>query len=139
MTKLGEDSPGVDGRGIRPPRAYAIEERTEPGGAVVLALDGEFDLAAAPAMRERFESLRGAGARAVVVDLSRVEFIDSSMLRELLLADAALRESGGQLALAAVRPPVHRLLELTRTTELLGLEPTVEQALARVRRPAARP
>jgi anti-sigma B factor antagonist len=138
MTKLGHDSSGVDALGIRPPRAYAIDERPGLGDAVVLRLEGEFDLAAAPQVRERFEAVRDAGGRAVVVDLSDVEFVDSSMLRELLLADAALRESGGGLALAAVRPPVLRLLELTRTVDMLVVEPTVEDALARLRRPGGR-
>jgi anti-sigma B factor antagonist len=132
MTQLGGDRLDVDGRGIRPPRAYGIDERPAPGGAVVLALEGELDLAAAPAVRERFEAVRDGGARAVVVDLDGVEFLDSSMLRELLLADAALRQTGGGLVLAAARRPVIRLLELTRTTELLAVAPTVEEALERV-------
>ena len=134
MTQLGSDRIGVDGGGLLPPRAYGIEERPAPGGAVVLALEGELDLAAAPAVRERFEAVRDGGARGVVIDLGDVEFIDSSMLRELLLAEAALRQAGGRLVLAAARAPVIRLLELTRTTELLAVAPTVAEALEHVAR-----
>jgi anti-sigma B factor antagonist len=125
------EQPSVDARGIRPPSVYAIEVQGTPDGVVLLALEGEFDLAAAPAIRERLDAARAAGARGVVLDMSEATFVDSSALRELLRAEAALHADGVPLVLAAVRPPVARLLELTQTTGLLTAAPTVEAALQR--------
>jgi anti-anti-sigma factor len=121
----------VDAHGIRPPSVYAIETRTTPDGVVVLALEGEFDLAAAPAMRERLTAARAAGARGVVLDMTEVTFVDSSVLRELLRAEAQMQSEGVPLVIAALRPPVARLLELTHTAGLLKVAPTVAEALQR--------
>jgi anti-anti-sigma factor len=121
----------VDAHGIRPPSVYAIETRTTPDGVVVLALEGEFDLAAAPATRERLTAARAAGARGVVLDMTEVTFVDSSVLRELLRAEAQMQSEGVSLVIAALRPPVARLLELTHTAGLLKVAPTVAEALQR--------
>jgi anti-anti-sigma regulatory factor len=53
------------------------------------------------------------------------------VLRELLRAEAQMRSEGVPLVIAAVRPPVARLLELTHTTGLLTVAPTVPEALRR--------
>jgi anti-anti-sigma factor len=133
MAEIGEgDRARVDGRGIRPARAYSISERPAPAGVVALVLHGEFDLAAAPLARERFEQAGARGPRGVVLDMAEVTFADSSALRELLRADTALRRDGALLVIAAVSPPVARLLELTRAGDLLELAGTVEQALTQL-------
>jgi anti-anti-sigma factor len=121
----------VDAHGIRPPSVYAIEARTTPEGVVVLALEGEFDLAAAPSLRERLTEAITAGARGVVLDMTEVTFVDSSVLRELLRAEAEMRSDGVPLVVAALRPAVARLLELTHTAGLLTVAPTVAEALQR--------
>jgi anti-anti-sigma factor len=131
MGEPGGEQSSVDARGIRPPSVYAIESHHTPEGVVVLVLDGEFDLAATPTLREQLDAARAAAPRGVVFDMSAVTFLDSSALRELLRADAGLRAVGVTLVLAAVRPAVARLLELTRTTGLLTAVPTVEEALQR--------
>jgi anti-sigma B factor antagonist len=139
MGDPGSEQSSVDARGIRPPSVYAIAAHDTPEGVVVLTLDGEFDLAAAPAIRERLDAARAAQTRGVVLDMSDVTFLDSSALRELLRADAALRAEGAPLVLAGVRPAVARLLELTRTTGLLIAAPTVEESLQRLKQLAERP
>ena len=132
---MGNSSSGqsrVDAHGIRPPRAYAIETQPAAGGVVVVRLGGELDVAAAPAVREELEAARAGGARGVVLDMGEVGFVDSSALRELLRAGAACAADGVPLVLASLQTAVARLLELTRTTDLLALEPTVDRALERV-------
>ena len=67
----------------------------------------------------------------MVLDVEAVVFMDSSMLKELLHTRGQLTPRGGVIVLAAVQEPVRRLLDLTRTRELLALVPTREEALAR--------
>jgi anti-sigma B factor antagonist len=131
MGDPGIEQPSADTRGVRAPSVYAIDARTTPEGVVVLTLEGEFDLAAAPAIRERLAAARGAGARAIVLDMAEVTFVDSSVLRELLRAESAQDGDSVPLLLAALRAPVARLLELTQTTGLLTVVPTVDEALRR--------
>jgi anti-sigma B factor antagonist len=134
MRDPGTEHSTVDEHGIRPPSVFAIEAREPVGEIAVLALSGELDLAAAPALRERLAEARATGARGLVLDMAEVTFLDSSALREILSADAALRTDGVPLVLATVQPAVERLLELTRTTGMLAVAPTLEAALQRAAR-----
>jgi anti-sigma B factor antagonist len=122
----------VDAHGIRPPDAYSIAERAAPHGVVVLELSGELDAAAASVLRRRFEDALERGPAGVVADMAEVTFADSSALRELLRADAAMRAAGSRFLPAALPPVVERLLELTRARELLDVAPSVDAALKRL-------
>jgi anti-sigma B factor antagonist len=106
----------IDARGIRPPAAYSIAEGEGVPGVSVIALYGELDLAAAPVLRTRVDE--AATGRGLVIDLTETTFIDSAVLKELLRARAELAVNDVRLVLAGVPPPVRRLLDLTRTSEL---------------------
>jgi anti-anti-sigma factor len=64
-----------------------------------------------------------------VIDMAETTFVDSSMLKELLRANTAAADAGGRMVLTAIAPPVQRLLELTRASELLAVAPTRDAAL----------
>ena len=85
-------------------------------------------MAATSAVRARVDD--AAGRRGLVLDLAGATFIDSSMLRELLRAGAELGRYETRLVLAAVPPPVRRVLDLTRTAELFTLADDRDAALA---------
>jgi anti-anti-sigma factor len=121
----------VDAHGIRPPDAYAIAEAEAPDGVVILELSGELDVAAASNLRRRFEMALERRPELVVADLAQVTFADSSALRELLHADAAMRAAGTRFVAAALPAVVERLLDVTRARELLTVAPSVEAALRR--------
>lgn len=132
MPEMGESDKARTDAAFARANVYVISERAAPAGVVLLVLRGELDLAAAPATRERLERARARRPRGVVLDLAEVTFADSSALRELLRANAALGADGALLVLAATPPIVERLLTLTRAHELLELAPTVEHALDRL-------
>ena len=96
----------------------------------VLALHGELDLAAAPQLRASVDDV--AAGRALVIDFSEATFIDSAVLKELLRARAELSARDVRLVLAGVPPPVRRLLDLTRTSELFEDAPDAETAIKRL-------
>ena len=64
---------------------FWIDERAEDDGRVQLGLVGELDIASASALNERLRALAQRGDP-VVLDLARLQFIDSSGLRELIRA-----------------------------------------------------
>jgi anti-sigma B factor antagonist len=137
MGETGERGDARSGaRALRPPSVYGIEERRAPAGVVLLALTGEFDVAAAPAARARFEEAQARRPRGVVLDMAEVTFTDSSALRELLAAHAALQAERARLIIAAPPPMLERVLEVTRARDLLEIVPTVETALRRLAAPA---
>jgi anti-sigma B factor antagonist len=122
------EAASIDDRGLRPPAAYAIRDAATDAAAV-LVLEGELDLAATPLLRARVDELESP---AVVLDLRRATFIDSAVLKELLRARAELAAREIRLVLAGVPPPIRRLLDLTRTSDLFEEAPDVESALMRL-------
>ena len=119
----------IDSRGIRPPAAYSIAEGRSGDRVTVLALRGELDIAAAPQLRTSVDEV---AAGALVIDFSEATFIDSAVLKELLRARAELSAREVRLLLAGVPPPVRRLLDLTRTSELFEDAPDAETAIKRL-------
>lgn len=122
------DEPAIiDTRGIKPPAAYTLEDRTAGAGVAVVVLGGELDLAAAPLLRARVDA--ATAGRALIIDLTETTFIDSAVLKELLRARAELAAHDVRLVLAGVAPPVRRLLDLTRTFELFEHAPDADAAV----------
>jgi anti-sigma B factor antagonist len=119
-----------DEPGVRAAAPYRIDEGDSSDRVRVLVLWGELDLAAAPRLRARIDET--ASGRALVLDLSQATFIDSAVLKELLRARAELGERDIRLVLAGVAPPVRRLLDLTRTSELFEDAADVEEAVRRL-------
>jgi anti-sigma B factor antagonist len=91
-------------------------------GSVRVSLQGELDLSCARQMEDHFVAIDEQAPARVVVDLGGLEFIDSSGLRMLLLADARAREHGYELVLLAGREPVQRVFEMTGALDILRFE-----------------
>jgi anti-anti-sigma factor len=117
----------IDGVRVEPAGVFTVADVTGPGGVGIVVLAGELDMAATSAVRARVDA--AAGTRGLVIDLAEVTFIDSSMLKELLRAGTELGRYETRLVLASVPPPVQRLFDLTRTTELFSIEPDRDAAL----------
>ena len=109
---------------------YLIAEGESTERVRVLVLSGELDLAAAPRLRAQIDAT--PAGQALVLDLSRATFIDSAVLKELLRARAELSQRDVRLVLAGVAPPVRRLLDLTRTSELFEDAEDVDEAVKRL-------
>jgi anti-anti-sigma factor len=95
---------------------FGMQDSFEADGALRLALWGELDLAVAERLRERLEQLMREGYR-VRLDLSRLEFIDSSGVHVVIAELTDARREGGGLEIA---PQVSD--RVRRTIELLKLE-----------------
>ncbi len=103
-----------------PPFAVVRDQR---GGATVLALRGELDLHSAGVLLAATTDI-ATGAR-LVLDLSRLAFVDSAGLRALMNLDLRARAEGFELALAAPGPAVLRVLRLTGFDKRLPIEDAV--------------
>lgn len=78
----------------------------------MLSVRGEVDMATAP-MLDRLISSLDDGASQVVVDMSRVSFIDSTGAMALLEIRRQLSQAGRKLLIANPSPFVDRVLRLT--------------------------
>jgi anti-anti-sigma factor len=89
-------------------------------GDALIALSGELDLSGAPALDQEIAALsRRPEVQRVILDLRGLEFLDSSGLRVVALAERLLSASGRSLVLVRGREPVQRVFEITRLVERL--------------------
>lgn len=105
------------------------------GKAVVLAPTGRIDMATSDQFRDRVLALVDTctkARQAVVLDFSAVDYISSAGLRVLMLAAKQARASGGNVVLAALRPVVLEIFQISRFDKVLACHPGVSEALAAV-------
>ncbi len=105
----------------------SIDARTH-----VIHVRGEIHVSTAPEFSECLNQALADGKTAVVLDLSEVEFIDSTGLSVLLNGLRRVIRRQGSLVLACSNPTVLRLFQITRLDGTFDIQPTREQALARV-------
>jgi anti-anti-sigma factor len=80
---------------------------------------GSLDLATVPTLETHISELRDIGVRRMILDLSDLNFMDSTGLRCILQCDAAARQDGFTIALIQGPRAVQRVFELTGTTAQL--------------------
>jgi len=91
---------------------FSVVTAGKEGEPAVLAVVGEVDLYTAPRLGEALAGVIDAGVRQVVLDLSRLSFIDSSGLHAIAAARQRLGAEGGSLVLRSVRPETMRVLDI---------------------------
>jgi anti-anti-sigma factor len=111
-----------------------VQLETEDRGDVVIAhVTGELDLAGAPSTGEAIGEAVPTSARALVVDFSKLEFIDSSGIAMLF---NLVRRLGGRRqqmhVVARSGEPVARVLEIVEFHRAAPVHDTLDEALAQV-------
>ncbi|OKI20755.1 anti-anti-sigma factor [Nocardiopsis sp. TSRI0078] len=89
-------------------------------------MGGEVDLYTAPQLRSELVGALDGGARRLLVDMSRVEFCDSTGISVLLSAMKRSRHKGGDLEIVAPMPAVTKVLEVTGLDEVFVIHPDLD-------------
>lgn len=105
-------------------------EVTSIDGWVVVAVTGELDVATAPRLRGQMVEVATAGGLGVILDLTGVEFIDSTGLGVIVGSLKRLRGLGGDLRLVGADPGVRRVFEMTGLDTVMPLHSSLEDAMA---------
>ncbi|NKX45555.1 STAS domain-containing protein [Roseicyclus persicicus] len=87
------------------------------------------DASVAIQFKDRFRDLAGSAEGDVILDLARVEFLDSSGLGAVVAARKLLG-SGRQLALSGLTPTVDKVMTLTRMNTVFPIHADLAAALA---------
>ena len=102
-----------------------IDASTEEA-CTVLAVSGDLDLQTAPELEQHLADVAGD----VVVDLSAVEFLDSSGIGVLVNAALRIQDAGGAMRLACPRPHVQKVFRISRLAEVMPIHDSVAEATA---------
>jgi anti-sigma B factor antagonist len=116
---------------VRPvdPTPLSLEFDAGDPAALRAIVSGEIDFASAPAMQARvIAACERERSNSLILDLTAVEFMDSSGLRVLLHLQRELSEDRGALVLLGPTAEVYKILKLTGLDQHLALASTLEQA-----------
>jgi anti-anti-sigma factor len=95
-------------------------ETTRNGSVAVVRPTGELDLSGATVLEAELDRLaEDPELASVVLDMRELEFMDSSGLRLVVVADMRAREAGRRFALVRGGETVHRVFEITRMSDRL--------------------
>lgn len=95
----------------------------------IFSPEGAIDLHVAPEIRASLREIIDEKPKRLVVDLSRVPYVDSSGIAVLIGAKQSLEEEGGAFLLAAADETVRLILESAKLDQYFGLFPTVDAAV----------
>ena len=114
---------------------FELDEES-PEGAHVINVRGEIHVSTAPTFSQRLTSAIESGKTAIVLDLSGVEFIDSTGLSVLLNGLRRVHQLHGQMALVCANPTVLRSFEITKLDSTFDIFSDRPSAIAHVSSPA---
>ena len=99
-----------------------LEVTTEqhPGQTRVV-LVGELDIATTQELENELTAIEADSPGVLVLDMRRVEFVDSTGLRALIAADERARSEGRRLAIVQGPNAVERLLSVTQLDQRLDV------------------
>lgn len=95
-------------------------------GRTVVAVDGELDVFTAPRLEEALQRSIDEGRADLVVDLSAVDFLDSTGLGVMVKALKWARDAGGGLRVVATEERITKVFTITGLDDVMQLSTTVE-------------
>ena len=100
------------------------------GEVTVIEIAGRIDSVQSPKLHERVAALVTSGRSAILLDLSKVEYISSAGFRSLLLLARQAGQTGCRFVLCGLRPKVKQLFDLGGFLDLLPIAGTREEGIA---------
>ena len=112
--------------------SFKIHTHSGDDGVPVIKLEGEVDVYTAPQLKQQIIAVLEAGSRQIVVDLSKVDYLDSTALGVMIGGLKRIRENDGDMVLVCPSPRIRRVFEITGLDKIFGIHDTVAQATTAV-------
>jgi anti-anti-sigma factor len=91
--------------------------------------EDKLDTLVAPKLKSEFVTLFQSGTKNLILDLSKVRYVDSSGLSSILVANRLAGEVEGFLVLVGLNDHVVKLLTISKLDTMLNILPTKEEAI----------
>ena len=106
-----------------------FETRKHGKATVIKVKERKLDASVSPELKGEFLILCTPATKELVIDLTDVEFCDSSGLSALLIAERKMREAGGIVKLAGLNKKVLTLVKISRLDRAFQIFDTVAKAV----------
>lgn len=107
----------------------ALSTRAE-GDFDVIEVAGEIDVYTAPRLREAIVGIVESGRTKLIVDVEKVDFLDSTGLGVLVGALKKVRATGGSLDIVCTHERIIKIFSITGLDKVFGLHRTIDEAVA---------
>jgi len=100
------------------------------GDVTICAIEGKLSgFEGKGQIQEKMRDLMSRNANKIVLDLTKVNWIDSTGLGELIASLSSIKKTdGGNMVLSNLQSPVQSLLKMTNLTEIFDVYDTYEEA-----------
>ena len=98
-------------------------------GLTVCYIDGEIDINSSPMIKKSFDKLISQKTPKIVINLSKVTYVDSSGLATLVEMLKNMRSYNGKMRLACMLPKIKSLFEITKLEKLFEIMADEETAI----------
>ena len=102
---------------------------TKKGRAIIVKMNGNFDIASSAPFNEQLTALMDAGETRILLDFSQVSFIVSTGLAMLLKTAQRINDDDGLLHICCINETVHEVITMTNFDTILSIFKTKELAL----------
>jgi len=89
----------------------------------------KLDSSLAPALKTELITLNAEGTKNIILDLSEINYTDSSGLSSLLVGNRTFEQDGGTFILAALSDHTMKLIKISQLDGVLNILPTIEEAV----------
>src|SRR5437764_11517455 len=111
-------------------RAVNLDVETgTKGGASVVTLRGEIDVYTAPRLRQTLIDLVEGGATDIVVDMEKVDFLDSTGLGVLVGGLKRVKDREGTMKLVATQDRILKIFDITGLSKVFPIFGSLDKAL----------
>lgn len=91
--------------------------------------ESKLDSLLAPALKTELITLNAEGVKNIILDLSEVNYTDSSGLSSLLVGNRTIQQDGGIFILAALSEHTMKLIKISQLDGVLNILPTIEESV----------
>jgi len=106
-----------------------IQKRIE-GDISILSLEGRLDLTSASSLKDASKIVLENESKKMILNMERVDFINSSGLGALVSILKEVRNSQGSMKLTNLAPYVKEIFDITQLTNIFDIFPDEKQALS---------
>jgi len=107
---------------------FKMETRSVESKPPIIEFEVEVDVYTAPQLKQQMISLLESGARELVVDLTKVDYLDSTALGVLIGGLKRMRERDGNMVLVCPSPRIRRVFEITGLDKIFDIFNTAQDA-----------
>jgi len=110
---------------------FDVVRTTLDSGVMVLALSGSMTMGSQLLELEgAMQELIKANQKRIVVDMSKISYLDSSAIGALVACHSNMKNAGGQLRLAGVNARVSTVFKMTGVDKVLSIDQTRDDSVS---------